>query len=370
MSYKKYELYMTDGQHKSLASAINNGQPINIRFNASMLKNKPNTDLMLTAAQIKKLDNAKSAGRGAQLSMSKTQIQSQRKALKGGVLPLLASVGLPVLAGVLTNILSKGITGDGIPDPNRDYLVEQSSSTSGDPSLPPMMVPTKDMGHGIKQSMIVAPKAHNVSGFGLSLPGQGLSLPGSSGKGIEEELATVISSLQNIMSALTPAQQQQQQTVQQQQQQAIDVIQQAMQQAQQSQQQQSGDIYERQEEIITQQAQQRQQKTQQQQMLQQASEEIRQMSQQQEMRQAQQVLDFSGLVPQQQVIQQTQVDSPGIEEGVGIFLPGTKNFARSKSTIKMDPARAGSKKKKTVQRRQQKPAKQSTAQVRMEQVRI
>ena len=103
---RKRELFLSPGQIKSLASAVKNGNSVSMKLSKESLKKSPNTDIMITKTQEARVDKALRDNKGLVIKMSKTQALANRKALRGGILPLLASIGIPLITGLLTNILS------------------------------------------------------------------------------------------------------------------------------------------------------------------------------------------------------------------------------------------------------------------------
>jgi hypothetical protein len=94
--YVPFGLSLTQGQKETLAKAARGGHGETLRLGVDQLQG--DDMLGLTKTQIAHITKNKSAGMGAQIKFSKTQLKAQAK--MGGVLPLLAL--LPTILGGLS----------------------------------------------------------------------------------------------------------------------------------------------------------------------------------------------------------------------------------------------------------------------------
>ena len=95
--YSSFGLSLSNSQKKSLANAIQNKTDLALRLNTNQLHGQDK--LALTKTQINHITKSKSAGKGVNITLSKTQLQKMKK--MGGFLPLiLAGLGaIGALAG-------------------------------------------------------------------------------------------------------------------------------------------------------------------------------------------------------------------------------------------------------------------------------
>ena len=70
-TYFEYKLNLTDSQKRSLASAMINRTPLTLRIKHSNLSG--NDELMLTKAQLKRIQKSPNNGTGVDIKISKTQ---------------------------------------------------------------------------------------------------------------------------------------------------------------------------------------------------------------------------------------------------------------------------------------------------------
>ena len=110
-TYIAYGVKLSDNQRKKLAKAFKEKSPITLRLSHNELTDSD--EMMLTKTQIKKIQKARSAGKGVDLKISKTQIA--KIAQKGGTLfSSLLNVGtklLPQAMNIATKILPALATG-------------------------------------------------------------------------------------------------------------------------------------------------------------------------------------------------------------------------------------------------------------------
>ena len=110
-TYIAYGVTLSDNQRKKLAKAFKEKSPITLRLSHSELTGSD--EMMLTKTQIKKIQKARSTGKGVDLKISKTQIAKIAK--KGGTLfSSLLNVGtklLPQAMNIATKILPALATG-------------------------------------------------------------------------------------------------------------------------------------------------------------------------------------------------------------------------------------------------------------------
>ena len=95
--YRDFGLTLSDGQKRLLAKALQTPTSLALRLSANQLDGEDK--LALTATQIKRITKSRSMGKGADIKLSKAQLQKMKK--MGGFLPLiLAGLGaLGALAG-------------------------------------------------------------------------------------------------------------------------------------------------------------------------------------------------------------------------------------------------------------------------------
>ena len=93
-SYFEYGVNLTDGQKRSLASAMNSKSPLTLRIKHGNLTG--NDELMLTKTQLKRIQKSLNNGTGADIKISKTQIRKVAKQ-GGSRFSSLASLGARVL---------------------------------------------------------------------------------------------------------------------------------------------------------------------------------------------------------------------------------------------------------------------------------
>ena len=110
-TYIAYGVKLSDNQRKKLAKAFKEKSPITLRLSHNELTGSD--EMMLTKTQIKKIQKARSTGKGVDLKISKTQIA--KIAQKGGTLfSSLLNVGtklLPQAMNIATKILPALATG-------------------------------------------------------------------------------------------------------------------------------------------------------------------------------------------------------------------------------------------------------------------
>ncbi len=115
-NYTKYKVYLTPNQQDKVKLAFKNGKNCSLRIEPKA----GNTDLMLTNSQINHIIQNKKQNKGAEINLSKTQLEKS-----GGFLPLLlglASVAAPFIAraaatcalGYVGSKIAQKFTGKGI----------------------------------------------------------------------------------------------------------------------------------------------------------------------------------------------------------------------------------------------------------------
>ncbi len=75
MTYQAYGVSLTDGQKKSIGTAVNVGRGVSLRLAFGQLSGPD--QLMLTKSQINKIVKAKQTRRGVDVKLSKTQMSKQ-----------------------------------------------------------------------------------------------------------------------------------------------------------------------------------------------------------------------------------------------------------------------------------------------------
>ena len=93
-SYFEYGVNLSDGQKRSLASAMNSNSSLTLRLKHGNLSG--NDELMLTKTQLKRIQKSLNNGTGADIKISKTQIRKVAKQ-GGSLFSTLASLGARVL---------------------------------------------------------------------------------------------------------------------------------------------------------------------------------------------------------------------------------------------------------------------------------
>ncbi len=138
-TYTKYKVYLTPSQQEKVKLAFKSGKNCSLRIEPKA----GNTDLMLTNSQINHIIQNKKQNKGANINLSKNQLEKS-----GGFLPLLAAA-LPVVLPFLARAAATGALG---------YVGNK--------------IAQKVMGKGIKKSKKVGKQ------------GSGIRLPGKKGSGI------------------------------------------------------------------------------------------------------------------------------------------------------------------------------------------
>ena len=106
-AYYPHGVTLSDNQRRKLAKAFNEKSPITLRLSHNELTGSD--EMMLTKTQIKKIQKAKSNGRGVDLKISKTQIT--KVAQKGGSLfSSLLTLGAKPLPKAM-NLVTKALPG-------------------------------------------------------------------------------------------------------------------------------------------------------------------------------------------------------------------------------------------------------------------
>ena len=113
--YITHKVQLTDGQVASLRAAVNAQQAISLRLSAEQARSSSGVPLMLTQTQAKHLQKARTSGKGAELSLSKSQIEAMKR--QGGLLPFipLLIVG-GIVAGKAAAVAGGGAAIKGIVD--------------------------------------------------------------------------------------------------------------------------------------------------------------------------------------------------------------------------------------------------------------
>jgi hypothetical protein len=120
-TYTKYKVYLTPNQQDKVKLAFKNGKNCSQRIEPKA----GNTDLMLTNSQINHIIQNKKQNKGAEINLSKTQLEKS-----GGFLPLLlglASAAAPFLArtaatgalGYAGNKIAQKVMGKEIKKPKK-----------------------------------------------------------------------------------------------------------------------------------------------------------------------------------------------------------------------------------------------------------
>ena len=105
--YYSYNVSLSENQKAKLAKALMNRSAITIRLSNNELNG--GDQLFLTKTQIKKIQKAKTLGKGVEIKISKTQIRHVVK--KGGsIFTTLMSLGTKMLP-MATNLASKALSG-------------------------------------------------------------------------------------------------------------------------------------------------------------------------------------------------------------------------------------------------------------------
>jgi hypothetical protein len=120
-NYTKFKVYLTPNQQDKIKNAFKSGKDCSLRIEPRA----GNTDLMLTNSQINHILQNKKQNKGAEIKLSKTQLEKS-----GGFLPLLlglASVAAPFIAraaatgalGYAGNKIAEKVMGKGIRLPGK-----------------------------------------------------------------------------------------------------------------------------------------------------------------------------------------------------------------------------------------------------------
>jgi len=120
-NYTKFKVYLTPNQQDKVKNAFKSGKDCSLRIEPRA----GNTDLMLTNSQINHIIQNKKQNKGAEIKLSKTQLEKS-----GGFLPLLlglASVAAPFIAraaatgalGYAGNKIAEKVMGKGIRLPGK-----------------------------------------------------------------------------------------------------------------------------------------------------------------------------------------------------------------------------------------------------------
>ena len=107
-SYYEFSVTVSEGQREKIKHALQNDQAVNIRLDNSDLIGSD--ILLLTKAQINKIDTALKKGTGVTLKLSKTQVKKNVQ-FKGGFLGMLAGLAaraLPIVAKTVLPALGIG----------------------------------------------------------------------------------------------------------------------------------------------------------------------------------------------------------------------------------------------------------------------
>ena len=100
--YHEFSVTVSEGQRDKIKQALQNNQPVNIRLNNSDLVG-PDV-LLLTKAQLNKIDKALTKGTGVTIKLSKTQVKKNVQ-FKGGFLGMLAGLAARALPMIAKNVL-------------------------------------------------------------------------------------------------------------------------------------------------------------------------------------------------------------------------------------------------------------------------
>ena len=108
-TYHPYKIALTDGQKKKLQKAFGSKTAVTLRVKPGQIDR--GDELLLTAIQIARLQKSAAAGKGVELQLSQTQIQSTKQ--RGGNL-FSAMLGLarPLIKPALGALASAGLSFD------------------------------------------------------------------------------------------------------------------------------------------------------------------------------------------------------------------------------------------------------------------
>ena len=104
MSYDRFPVNLTAHQKRQLRKAIETNTPVKIRLSLSQLTSGDGIPLLLTQAQINKVNKSIQNNKGMMLSMSKTQIRENKK--NGGFLPALIPIAIAIGTALATGAAS------------------------------------------------------------------------------------------------------------------------------------------------------------------------------------------------------------------------------------------------------------------------
>jgi hypothetical protein len=129
-NYTKFKVYLTPNQQNKVKNAFKNRKDCTLRVEPKA----GNTDLMLTNSQINHIIQSKKQNKGAEINLSKTQLEKS-----GGFLPLLlglASAAAPFIAraaatgalGYVGSKIAQKVTGKGVETSKKSKKTRRQGS--------------------------------------------------------------------------------------------------------------------------------------------------------------------------------------------------------------------------------------------------
>ena len=202
MSYQKVNVNLTEPQKKHIHNSSVNDTTTSIKLKASQLHSGPDT-LLVTGAQMKKINKCKASGKGMVLNFSRKQISAMKK---GGFLPMILAslVGslAPMLFGKLFGGSDNSQSASGIPlDPVGQLIARNAVNSANQQraregreqvAMPDFSGREINMpGSGFIHPANGENTSYHINGFSAANAGQGagLVLPGTTrGRGSKKQL--------------------------------------------------------------------------------------------------------------------------------------------------------------------------------------
>ena len=189
MSYLKYNVSLTQGQHEKMLRSFQKKAPFTIRLkNSQLIGSDP---LMLTQTQIKRIEKSRRNGTGTDLRISAAQMRKQDGgSLFSAILPMMSKVGAmalpwlskaaaPLATGALSGLSSLGVNklfGSGlfsVPQDKVDKLVQYKDYLTT--AQKKQIFSALQTGSGISQFKVSKKQFHG-SGLGMLLASIGVPL--------------------------------------------------------------------------------------------------------------------------------------------------------------------------------------------------
>ena len=147
--YKQQRVFVPQKYHERIKAAISEDRPLSVKLD---LQEHPDTDILMTPAQILKMRQAVSSGKNFMtIRMSRKQVKKNVK-FEGGFLSMLinlATKALPVLlgglaTGVLSGAVEKAVRGDGLFLGKKGYGTAKIEFNKEDNGITLTPVPTEN----------------------------------------------------------------------------------------------------------------------------------------------------------------------------------------------------------------------------------